>query len=173
MSQPFIPEFNRLSHDAARNKLLACCGARWWSEQLATRRPYANMEEFHTVADQVFDQMSHDDWLEAIGSHPRIGDLESLKMKFAGNKQWSSGEQSSVAMAEDDVLRQLKLGNDAYFEKFGYTFVVCATGKSADEMLQILEGRLQNEPDTEIDIAAAEQRKITHLRIDKLAANAN
>lgn len=171
MSQDFIEQINSLSDESAYEKLLACCGSKRWSQQMTAARPYANVDALHAAADQEFDRMPRDAWLEAIASHPRIGDLESLKMKFAGNKQWSSGEQAGVASAHDDILERLKTGNNAYFERFGYTFVVCATGKSAGEMLQILESRLSNDPETELPIAAAEQRKITHLRIDKLVAD--
>ncbi|CAK9037425.1 Probable allantoinase 1 [Durusdinium trenchii] len=171
MSQKFIEQFNSLPLAESNEKLLACCGSKWWSDQMIDARPHGSIDELHTAADDVFDRMPRDAWLEAIGSHPRIGDLESLKMKFAGNRQWSSGEQSGVSAADEQVLMRLKTGNDAYYDKFGYTFVVCATGKSASEMLQILESRLTNEPDAELQTAAAEQREITHLRIDKLAAD--
>jgi OHCU decarboxylase len=107
--------------------------------------------------------------LAAFAAHPRIGDVDSLRTKFAHTKTWASGEQAGVDAASEDTLIRLADGNDAYFDRFGYIFIVCATGKSADQMLALLEARLPNDAVTELPIAAAEQRKITQLRLQKLA----
>lgn len=112
--------------------------------------------------------MPREAWLEAFACHPKIGDLESLKMKFAGNRQWSSGEQAGMAGVEEDTLLRFAQANEEYEKRFGYIFIVCATGKSAAEMLAMLEDRLQNDPDTELAIASGEQKKITQLRLQKM-----
>jgi 2-oxo-4-hydroxy-4-carboxy-5-ureidoimidazoline decarboxylase len=106
--------------------------------------------------------------LEAFTHHPKIGDAKSLAEKFATTKEWASNEQSGVNEASILTLNKLAEGNKAYEEKFGYIFIVCATGKSASEMLSLLESRITNTPEVEIEIAMREQNKITHLRIDKL-----
>src|SRR5207248_5366023 len=100
--------------------------------------------------------------------HPKIGDTASLRAKFASTATWASGEQASLGDAGDDEIKALALGNEAYFQKFGYIFIVNATGKTAVEMLQNLVARLENDPETELTVAAAEQMKITHIRLHKL-----
>ena len=111
---------------------------------------------------------NEDDWKEAFTHHPKIGDLDSLKKKFADTAAWASGEQSGVNTATDEIINALAAGNRLYEEKFGYIFIVCATGKSAAEMLEILNERLKNIPEDEIKMAADEQNKITLLRLEKL-----
>jgi 2-oxo-4-hydroxy-4-carboxy-5-ureidoimidazoline decarboxylase len=106
--------------------------------------------------------------LEAFKIHPRIGDIESLRKKFASTASWASDEQSGASEAAEDVLHELSEGNDHYEKKFGYIFIVCATGKSATEMLTLLKNRLHNNPEAEFAIACEEQKKITNLRLDKL-----
>jgi len=111
---------------------------------------------------------TEDDWKEAFAHHPKIGDINSLMKKFANTAAWASGEQSGVNTATDEIIKLLSEGNRLYEEKFGYIFIVCATGKSAIEMLNLLNERLKNNPEEEIQIAADEQTKITKLRIEKL-----
>ncbi len=120
------------------------------------------------VRNTAFDSIRESDWREAFDCHPKIGDVESLKMKFAGNQQWSAGEQAGMSMADEQTIANLVQANKDYERRFGYIFIVCATGKSAAQMLALLEQRLSNHPETELKVAADEQRKITHLRIDKL-----
>jgi 2-oxo-4-hydroxy-4-carboxy-5-ureidoimidazoline decarboxylase len=154
--------------DDAHETMRRCCGAGWWCDAMAAARPFVDDAAIVTAADHAFDAMPHDAWLEAFTSHPKIGDLGSLRMKFAGNEEWSGGEQSGVNGADDATLQGLADGNREYEERFGYLFIVYATGKSAGEMLAILRRRLGNDPETEFLIAAGEQRKITHLRLAKL-----
>jgi len=151
----------------ATQTLLGFCGSPHWVAQMCEARPFANADELHAAADTIFERLSKDDWLAAFAHHPKIGDLESLKAKFAGNAEWSGGEQAGVNQAEEATLVELTQGNEDYESRFGHIFIVCATGKSAAEMLALLKSRLPNNPDDELPIAAAEQRKITHLRIDK------
>jgi 2-oxo-4-hydroxy-4-carboxy-5-ureidoimidazoline decarboxylase len=168
MTPQSLDALNRLDPDAARAELRKLCGCGAWCEAMTSARPFAGPDALHAAADAAFDALADDGWLEAFACHPRIGDLESLRMKFAGNREWSRGEQSGVDSADERTIVALARGNDDYFARFGYLFIVCATGKSAAEMLGLLEARLTNDPADELRVAAAEQRKITHLRIDKL-----
>lgn len=111
---------------------------------------------------------SKEDWLEAFSHHPKIGDLGSLKSKFADTADWAGKEQGDVTSASENILKELAELNAAYEQKFGYIFIVCATGKSAPEMLELMKSRLDNDADTEIEIAADEQLQITRLRLQKL-----
>ncbi len=153
-----------------KNEIFNCCGCTLWAKRLAAQFPFNSLAELKKESDAIWFSLSENDWKEAFTHHPKIGDVESLKKKFASTAAWASNEQSSVQIATEQVLIDLKKGNDAYEKKFGYIFIVCATGKSADEMLAILNSRLPNSPEKEIKIAAAEQNKITHLRLEKLFA---
>lgn len=135
---------------------------------MAQRFPFQNKEELLAAAEEVWFKLLPNDWLEAFTHHPKIGDLNSLRAKFASTRQWAEGEQASVSTASEEVLRALAEGNAAYERKFGYIFIVCATGKSAEEMLAILQARLPNEHATELFLAAVEQSKITRIRLEKL-----
>lgn len=147
--------------------MLALCGSPNWVAQMCAARPFESTDALHAAADKIFDTLEPRDWMAAFAHHPKIGDLESLKAKYAGNEEWSGGEQSGVDSASEETLLALSKGNEDYEARFKYIFIVCASGKSAKEMLQLLQGRLDNEPDDELKIAAAEQQKITHLRMDK------
>lgn len=159
---------NELSVNELRNELLRCCGSRRWVEGLAARRPFKDSEELFNVSDQLWFALEKSDWLEAFSSHPKIGDVDSLRKKFATTQAWASSEQSGVKGADDSVLEALNEGNQAYESKFGYIFIVCATGKTAEQMLAILQSRLPNDATEEILVAAAEQNKITRIRLEKL-----
>lgn len=163
-----VDEFNALPAPQATEAMLRCCGAAKWAGKVVARQPYKSFDDLLIAADEAFAELEPGDWLEAFSHHPKIGDLDSLRAKFATTSDWASGEQSGVSMARETTLAALAEGNRAYEEKFGYIFIVCATGKSADEMLELLERRLPNEPEDEIQAAAAEQMKITHLRLHKL-----
>jgi 2-oxo-4-hydroxy-4-carboxy-5-ureidoimidazoline decarboxylase len=165
-----LDQFNALSTDEAMKDLLRCCGARRWAEQMAARRPYAGGDELLATADAIWQRADRADILEAFSHHPRIGDVDSLRNKFAATADWASGEQAGVQRAGEDVLRGLADGNAAYEKKFGHIFIVCATGKTAPEMLALLRARLPNDPARELAVAAEEQRKITRLRLEKLLA---
>ena len=161
---------NALSIDEARAALLRCCGATRWAAWLLTQRPFASTEALFKAAAGVWTQMEKADMLEAFAHHPEIGsDIASLRERFASTAAWSSAEQAGVAGADDATLEALRDGNVRYREQFGYIFIVCATGKSAAEMLALLRARLAHDPDTELRVAAAEQAKITRLRLEKLS----
>ncbi len=163
-----LDQLNKLPTDEAVDALSRCCAATRWANEVAEHRPYASNAELFEAADDIWWKLDGDDWLEAFDGHPKIGDIDSLRKKYASSRSWSEGEQSGVEAASDDVLHRLAEANDEYEEKFGYIFIVCATGKSAAEMLDILEERLPNSPDDELPIAAAEQAKITRIRLEKL-----
>lgn len=122
------------------------------------------------AAEETWWQLREHDWLEAFTAHPKIGDVSSLRAKFKGKREESlaSVEQSGVAGADDAVLHELAQGNTDYEKRFGYIFIVCATGKTAEQMLEILKTRINNDPQQELKIAADEQRKITQIRLEKL-----
>ncbi|MDB5246630.1 MAG: uraD [Segetibacter sp.] len=130
--------------------------------------PFKDLVDLEETAEEKWRECIELDWLEAFQHHPKIGDINSLKKKFASTAHLASNEQSSVNIASEKILEELAKGNEAYEKKFGYIFIVCATGKSAEEMLNILRSRLPNSAADEIEIAAEEQIKITKLRLEKL-----
>jgi 2-oxo-4-hydroxy-4-carboxy-5-ureidoimidazoline decarboxylase len=161
---------NALPAGEARAALLRCCGSPRWAEAMQRSRPFHDAEELRSAAEQIWQGLGRRDWLEAFGQHPRIGDGAALRARFEGS--WSVGEQEGAARAGEDVLEALAEGNRQYEARFGRTFIVCATGKSAAAMLSLLRERLANDAETELRIAAEEQGKITRIRIDKLLQEA-
>ena len=130
--------------------------------------PADSLDELLEHAEEMWYECSEDDWKEAFTYHPRIGDMESFAKKFASTATWAAGEQGGINTASAETIEALADGNKKYEEKFGYIFIVCATGKPAGEMLSVLRSRLSNSPSEEIKIAASEQNKITKLRLQKL-----
>ena len=165
-----VEEINEMSKAEIWIALHNCCGSNNWVKKMSDARPYESLEAIFTLAENIWSRLDEEDFLSAFSHHPKIGDTESLKKKFADTAHWAGNEQSGVNTATDDVIEALAKGNMEYENKFGYIFIVCATGKSAQEMLDILEARLRNEPDDELIIAAAEQAKITDLRLRKWIA---
>lgn len=165
-----LRRLNALPEEKALEELLRCCGATRWAEALIRLRPFREPSELLAAAGKTWDGLGPADWLEAFSHHPRIGDREALRTRFASTRVWAAGEQSGVAEAEERVLDGLAEGNQAYEARFGYIFIVCATGKTAGEMLDLLRERLRNDAETELRVAAAEQAKITRLRLEKLLA---
>jgi OHCU decarboxylase len=131
-------------------------------------RPFVSLEELLAKADSVWRSLSEDDWLEAFRAHPKIGQQKAAAAKSEQARNWSKQEQSGTAGAAIETRAALASRNQEYEERFGFIFIVCATGKSSEEMLAILNSRLQNDPGTELPVAAEEQRKITRLRLEKL-----
>ncbi len=151
--------------------LLRCCGSARWVERVLERRPFASVAELHAVAEEAWSGLDRADYLEAFAHHPALGaDPARLRERFAtrGDPSWSAQEQSGVARADEATLEALRAGNAAYESRFGFVFLVCATGKGAGEVLDLLEQRIGNDPSTELAIAAGEQAKITRLRLEKL-----
>jgi allantoicase len=165
-----LEQFNHLPRQRARRTLLDCCGSKKWGQQMAARRPFAGESELFEVANKTWSALAREDWLEAFLHHPQIGETRSKAKQSVNASHWSAKEQSSAQKAAPEVLESLAAQNRAYAEKFGYVFLICATGKTSDEILNALRQRLPNDPDTELRVAAEEQRKITRLRLEKLLA---
>jgi OHCU decarboxylase len=161
-----IEELNALPLAQAEAALLDCCGAARWASKMAARRPFAGLNDLHEAADSIWQDLEPADWLEAFGRHPQIGEKAALGSE--SSRRWAEGEQTGARVAAENVKTKLAEENRAYREKFGYIFIVCATGKSAEEMLALLEQRLQNDSAHELHIAAEQQRLITRLRLEKL-----
>jgi 2-oxo-4-hydroxy-4-carboxy-5-ureidoimidazoline decarboxylase len=163
-----LHELNTLPLPQLKESLTKCCGSSEWVNKMLPFFPADDLVELLEDAEEQWFLCSEMDWKEAFAHHPKIGDVDSLKTKFASTAQWASGEQSGVENASEETIKALAEANKEYEEKFGYIFIVFASGKSAKEMLAILQNRLQNSPEVEIEIAADEQNKITKLRIEKL-----
>lgn len=163
-----IVRWNSLSPQEAEAALLSCCGSRAWAQKVAARRPCKNLQELRQAADTIWWELSQEDWREAFRSHPKIGGEKAEQATTAEAERWSAEEQEGRNDSPPETLAALAEGNRAYQERFGYIFIVCATGKTPEEMLALLRQRLQNDSDTEIRIAAEEQLRITNLRLEKL-----
>ena len=163
-----IDALNLLSRTKAQKALLDCCGSKRWAEQMAARIPFASAAELLQTADDLWKQLSRIDWVEAFQHHPPIGGKRATAKQSSAAKKWSAGEQSASQRASADVLAALAAENRTYAEKFGYVFLICATGKTSEEILESLRQRISNNPETELNIAAEEQLKITRLRLEKL-----
>ncbi|HTV22726.1 MAG TPA: 2-oxo-4-hydroxy-4-carboxy-5-ureidoimidazoline decarboxylase [Polyangiaceae bacterium] len=166
---------NALDATAAAEALRRACGAQSWVQRMLARRPFSSTEALYASADAEWRASTRDDYLEAFGHHPRIGeDLSALRQRFASaghpsTANLSEREQAGVAGADEATLLALRDANAAYFRRFGFIFIICATGKTAAEMLAALRARLPNDPDTELSIAAAEHAQITRLRLGGLS----
>jgi 2-oxo-4-hydroxy-4-carboxy-5-ureidoimidazoline decarboxylase len=165
------PQWRRLDlagTDEARARLAASCGSARWVERMLKRRPFGSRQALLDAASEEWWALGPDDWREAFAHHPKIGDREALRNRFSATRALSEKEQAGVAGASDAVLAALEEHNRAYEARFGYIFIVCATGRSAEEMLVLLRERLRNEPDQEIRVAAQEQARITAIRLGSL-----
>ncbi len=161
-------EFNKLGKEEAGRLLATCCGSAKWLSLLMQGFPFANENELVSKAEVAwYDQCNEADWLEAFTHHPKIGDVKSLAEKFAGK------EQEAVGTASKDIIEALAKANNDYEHKFGFIFIVCATGRSAAEMLRLLLDRISNIRSAELNIAMGEQHKITILRFKKLIDTGN
>ena len=163
-----IAEFDHLPEEKKKELLQQCCGSSAWVNKMLPVFPVEDLVELLDAAEEKWYGCTEDDWREAFTHHPKIGDINSVKEKFANTAQWAAGEQSKVKNAEEDTLHQLSKANEEYQNKFGFIYIVCATGRSAEDMLTDLETRLSNAEAEELKIAAAEQLKITRLRLEKL-----
>jgi|SRR5215216_2749263 len=160
--------FNSLPSSEAAKELLQCCGSTRWARQMVEARPYASLEALIATAHAIWWTLARNAWLEAFRSHPKIGEKRSADEVSRQARQWSGQEQASVATASQETVDSLATLNRAYEQKFGFIFIICATGKTSDEMLSALRERLQHDAADELPIAAAEQSKITELRLKKL-----
>jgi len=162
-----LARWNGLSAAEAAREILPCCGSLAWAAGMAARRALADEAALVVAADEVWRGLAFKDWLEAFASHPRIGERKAPESATAQSAAWSAQEQRHAATGDDPVKAALLAGNADYERRFGRVFLVCATGRSASEILEILRRRLRNDDATELKEAAEEQRKITAIRLKK------
>jgi OHCU decarboxylase len=163
-----LEELSSMPQEHAQAEFLKCCGSPRWASAMTAARPFANVDELLTNADRTWSSLRPEDWLEAFRAHPKIGEKKAAAVQSKEARQWSAQEQSGIRDAAADTMAALAEGNRDYEQRFGFIFIVCATGKSSEEILAILQARLQNDAETEIAVAAEEQRKIMRLRLEKL-----
>ncbi len=161
-----IQDLNNMEQRQLRDLLFQCCGSKGWSKMMLTHFPTEDLVDLIENAEEVWNECSEDEWKEAFSQHPRIGDVKALEEKYAGSD--AAGEQASVMNASKETLQALADANREYEEKFGFIFIVCASGKTPEEMLGMIHSRLKNSKEAEIRIAADEQVKITRSRIERL-----
>jgi 2-oxo-4-hydroxy-4-carboxy-5-ureidoimidazoline decarboxylase len=161
-----LAAWNEAESKAAIDAMTSCCGAKRWAAAMVALRPIAGVFELSLAADRVWSTMEEPDWIEAFACHPRIGARTAVHT-IAKSAAWSRQEQASIDLAADRVLAELADGNALYEQRFGFTYIVCATGKSAEEMLAILTRRLANNREKELREAAEQQRQITQIRLGK------
>lgn len=159
---------NNLPPSESITELLKCCGSSKWAQQMEQLRPFFDLADLSNKAAATWWDLDREAWLEAFRSHPKIGEQKAKAQVSSLAQTWSGQEQSGVANSTATVLEELASLNLAYEQKFGYIFIVCATGKTSDEMLGLLKARIGNDPESELPIAATEQAKITELRLMKL-----
>lgn len=163
-----LAELNKLSLKQAKQAFFQCCTSSAWVKRMVNLRPFPDINTLKKQADITWQDLSHHDYFEAFEGHPKIGDVNSLREKYASTKGLAGDEQSSVKQADEKTLNALAKGNNDYQEKFGFIFIVCATGKSASQMSELLHKRLINDKSQEVINAAEEQRKIFQIRISKM-----
>ncbi len=163
-----MEQLNSLPVSEAENEFLKCCGSSNWARRMAAERPFLSLNKLLDSGDQIWWSLEPHDWLEAFHSHPKIGEQKAAAAVTVEAQRWSEDEQARIRDSARETIAALAKLNHEYEEKFGYIFIVCASGKSSEEMLASLRQRLVNNPDEELRIAAAEQAKITQLRLTKL-----
>src|SRR6266567_1936928 len=163
-----LDQLNKLPSEDAQAEFLKCCGCKSWARAMTKARPFENANHLLNEADRIWWSLDPADWLEAFRAHPKIGEKKAAAAQSEQARDWSAQEQSGTQNAPAGTMLLLAEGNRKYEQRFGFIFIVCATGKSSEEMLTILNDRLGNDRDTEIRTAAEEQRKITRLRLEKL-----
>jgi OHCU decarboxylase len=166
-----LAHWNRLPLDEATKMILPCCGSKAWAQGMAARRPFADEAPLIAASNETWQGLARSDWMEAFQSHPRIGESRpassSMQAPPAKSVEWSAQEQGSVGEAEAALKLKLAEANREYERRFNRIFIVCASGKSASEILEILQRRLKNDAETELREAAEQQRQITQLRLRK------
>jgi OHCU decarboxylase len=162
-----VAKLNGLSSGEAERALLDCCGSSRWAREVAALRPFADVGALLEAGRRVWLSMGRDDWLEAFRAHPRIGERKAEAAVSEEARRWSEGEQSRAREAPEEARAALAAANRVYEERFGFIFIVCAAGKTAAELLDICRGRLKNDAEAELRVAASEQWRITELRLRK------
>lgn len=162
-----MTRLNALSVEEATAVLKACCGANRWVRGMLGQRPFKDADEVFETSERVFSQFGREDWLAAFRRHPRIGERRAADAPGGQSEAWSAKEQAGVDAADESVRANLVEANLLYERRYGHLFIVCASGKSAAEMLALLEARLASDPAMELRVAAFEQRTITRLRLER------
>lgn len=163
-----LEQLNQTPRETAEARFFDCCGSQKWARMMSEARPFADVAALFEQAEQIWKSFGTQDWLEAFAAHPKIGTRQAAPKQPAQSVRWSRSEQSGTHAATDLILTELAETNRLYQEKFGYIFIVCATGKSAEEMLELCLQRYSNAAGAELRNAAEEQRKITEIRLKKL-----
>jgi 2-oxo-4-hydroxy-4-carboxy-5-ureidoimidazoline decarboxylase len=162
-----LARWNSLPEEGAVKEIISCCGSKAWALGMAAQRPFADVTTLLAASDETWRNLTAADWMEAFSSHPRIGESRPAQSASAVSQKWSAQEQQSITAADEDLRAAMAKGNHDYEQRFGHIFIVCATGKSAPEMLEILRRRLRNDHQAEIREAAEQQRQITNIRLNK------
>jgi OHCU decarboxylase len=162
---------NALPREEARAAFLQCCAVQSWAAAMAAQRPYRDPASLLDTADSVWRELGPGAWREAFAGHPRIGERSAPAPVTGAARRWSEQEQAGMQHADADVHARLAAAQRTYEERFGHIFLICATGRSAAEMLDELRRRMGNDAETELRVAAGEQRRITRLRLEKLLAS--
>ena len=165
-----LERINQASTSDADAMFLDCCGSSVWASLMTMVRPFASEDELIDVAAAAWngEHLQTADWLEAFAAHPQIGETKAASTQPSRSAEWSAGEQAGMNSVGDEMKQKLADANDAYYKKFGFIFIVCATGKSPAEMLELCRERVVNDRETEIRNAGGEQQKITEIRLRKL-----
>src|SRR5215213_10835206 len=155
-----VAELDKMTESAAAELLADCCGSSRWVSEMIAARPFGSRDSVFSAADRIWSLLSASDWVEAFEHHPRIGERTSAVAQGVRAAEWSSREQAGIETAGDDLRKALAALNQEYERRFGYIYIVCATGKTPEEMLALADKRLRNAAAAEIRVAAEEQRKI-------------
>lgn len=163
-----LEKLNSVEREEAIRELIKCCGSHRWAERLTDARPFRDMDALLRASDDIWWGLDASDWLEAFGHHPKIGERQAAQEVSKDAQRWSEEEQASVREAAETTMMELMAANHEYERRFGFIFIVCASGRTTEEMLATLKERLKSDADKELRVAAEEQRRITHLRLKKV-----
>lgn len=163
-----VAAFDVVPEDKLRERLRSCCAAEAWVQDMLAGRPYRSEAALFAASDRATAELDDRGLEQALAGHPRIGDAAPAHGGDGRSSAWSRGEQAGVATADADVLGELAAANAAYEQRFGHVYLVCASGRSADELLAVCRARLDNDPETERGVVLEELAKINRLRLGKL-----
>lgn len=163
-----VADLDAIPARTAASFLANCCGSSRWVSEMVAARPFGSRDSVLSEADRIWTSLDASDLLEAFSHHPRIGERTGALPQGELGDEWSEDEQAGIDDADDDARRALAAANQEYERRFGYIFIVCATGKTPEEMVELARQRLRNDGTTELRLAADEQRKITRIRLQKL-----
>ena len=163
-----LERINQAESAEAESMFRDCCGSAEWANRMVASRPFGSQSVLIETAADIWNELETTDWLEAFSAHPKIGEKRTAQVQQPRSAAWSVGEQAGMDVADESIRQELDDANNSYYDKFGFIFIVCATGKDAADMLQLCRNRLGNDRETEIVNAAREQQRITQIRLRKL-----